>query len=258
MDYESILYDLSAGIATITLNRPDKMNALTATMRAELADAVKRASDAARVIVLTGAGRAFCSGQDLGQRTGGSATDLERTLRDEYEPIVKAIADAKVPVIAAVNGPAAGAGASIALGADVVIASESAYFLQAFAKIGLVPDAGGTWYLPRQVGLPRAMGAALFADKISARQAESWGMIWEAVPDVDFEHHWKSRAEHLANGPTLAYRGIKDAMRASFGNDFDTQLEIEARTQGACGMSRDNAEGILAFMEKREPKFEGR
>lgn len=259
MDYETILYELSGGVATITLNRPDKMNALTSQMRAELAHAVKRAGQAGRVVVLTGAGKAFCSGQDLGQTTGGAdALELERLLRDEYEPIVRAIVEAPVPVISAVNGPAAGAGANIALAADVVIACQSAYFLQAFSKIGLIPDAGGTYVLPRQIGLARAMGAALFAEKISAAQAADWGMIWEAVDDADFEAHWHARADYLAQGPTLAYRGIKDTMRASLGNSLDTQLEMEAQVQGKCGTSRDAKEGILSFLEKRSPDFEGR
>lgn len=259
MAYDTILYELSGGIGTITLNRPDKMNALTSQMRAELADAVKRAGEDARVVVLTGAGRAFCSGQDLGQTTGGaSALDLERVLRDEYEPIVRAIVEAPVPVIAAVNGPAAGAGANIALAADVVIAANSAYFLQAFSKIALIPDAGGTYVLPRQVGLPRAMGAALFADKIGAQQAADWGMIWEAVADESFEAQWKARAEYLASGPTLAYQKIKETLRASLGNDLEAQLNMEAQAQGICGTSRDAKEGILAFLEKRAPKFEGR
>ncbi len=259
MDYETILYDLSGGVATITLNRPEKMNALTSQMRAELADAVKRGGETARVVVLTGAGAAFCSGQDLGQTTGGaSALDLERVLRDEYEPIVRNIVGAPVPVIAAVNGPAAGAGANIALAADVVIAAKSAYFLQAFSKIGLIPDAGGTYVLPRKVGFARAMGAALFADKISAEQAADWGMIWEAVDDVDFENHWKTKAARLAEGPTLAYSQIKETIRASLGNSLDEQLDLEAKAQGICGTSYDAKEGILAFLEKRAPKYEGR
>lgn len=259
MDYETILYEVTAGVAVVTLNRPDKMNALTTQMRAELADGIKRGAEAARVVVVTGAGRAFCSGQDLGQTNSGiSALDLERVLRDEYEPIVRAMAEAKVPVIAAVNGPAAGAGANIALGADVVIAAESAYFLQAFSKIGLIPDAGGTHVLPRTIGLARAMGSALFAERVTAAQAADWGMIWEVVADVDFEHHWRARADYLAQGPTLAFAGIKKAMRASLGNDLDAQLDLEARTQGECGTSRDAKEGILAFLEKRPPRFEGR
>ncbi|MBL6425944.1 MULTISPECIES: enoyl-CoA hydratase-related protein [Maritimibacter] len=258
MQYDTILYDLAGGIATITLNRPDKMNALTPQMRAELAEALKRAGTTARVIVLTGAGAAFCSGQDLGEGSTAAAVDLERVLRDEYEPVIRAIATVPVPVIAAVNGPAAGAGASLALAADVVIATRSAYFLQAFTRIGLIPDAGGTWALPRQVGLPRAMGAALFAEKIEAEQAADWGMIWEVFDDDTFEAGWRARAEQLAAGPTQAYRAVKTAMRASLENDLDTQLSLEAKLQGKCGQTRDFKEGVLAFREKRKASFEGR
>ncbi|MAM61219.1 enoyl-CoA hydratase-related protein [Maritimibacter sp. UBA3975] len=258
MDYDTILYDLTGGIATITLDRPDRMNALTPQMRAELADALKRASEAARVIVLTGAGAAFCSGQDLGEGTTAAAVDLERVLRDEYEPIIRAIAEAPVPVMAAVNGPAAGAGANLALAADVVIAARSAYFLQAFTRIGLMPDAGGTYALPRQVGFARAMGAALFADKIDADQAADWGMIWEVFDDAVFEDGWRDRARQLADGPTQAYRAVKTAMRASFENDLEAQLSLEARLQGKCGTTRDFKEGVMAFREKRAAAFEGR
>ncbi|WP_288928399.1 enoyl-CoA hydratase-related protein [uncultured Maritimibacter sp.] len=258
MQYDTILYDLAGGIATITLNRPDKMNALTPQMRAELAEALKKAGTTARVIVLTGAGAAFCSGQDLGEGSTAAAVDLERVLRDEYEPVIRAIATVPVPVIAAVNGPAAGAGASLALAADVVIATRSAYFLQAFTRIGLIPDAGGTWALPRQVGLPRAMGAALFAEKIEAEQAADWGMIWEVFDDDTFEAGWRARAEQLAAGPTQAYRAVKTAMRASLENDLDTQLSLEAKLQGKCGQTRDFKEGVLAFREKRKASFEGR
>ncbi len=258
MDYETITLDITDGLAVVTLNRPDKMNALNTRMRAELADAMRRAGHEARVVVMTGAGRAFCSGQDLGDRTNADTVDLERTLRDEYEPLLRAITDCPVPVIAAVNGAAAGAGANIALAADVVIASHSAYFLQAFSRIGLVPDAGGTFILPRAMGLPKAIGAALFAEKITAEQADDWGMIWEAVPDMGFEEHWRARARHLADGPTLSYQGIKALMRASLSSSFDEQIAMEARTQGKCGRSRDFREGVLSFLEKRAPKFEGR
>ena len=258
MDYDTITLEIENGLAVLTLNRPEKMNALNTLMRAEMADAVKRAGAEARVVAMTGAGRAFCSGQDLGDRANADNIDLERTLRDEYEPLLRAIVDCPVPVIAAVNGPAAGAGANIALAADVVIAARSAYFLQAFSRIGLVPDAGGTWILPRTMGLAKAMGAALFAEKITAEQADAWGMIWEAVPDIDFDAHWRARARHLADGPTLSYRGIKALLRASLSNSFDDQIALEARTQGACGRSRDFKEGVLAFLDKRAPTFEGR
>ncbi len=258
MDYQTLTYELADGLAVITLNRPDKMNALTTQMRAEIAYAVTEAGKRARVVVLTGAGRAFCSGQDLGDRAGGASVDLERTLRDEYAPMLRAVVDCPVPVIAAVNGAAAGAGANLALSADVVIATQSAYFLQAFTRIGLIPDAGGTYVLPRTMGTAKAMGAALFADKITAQQADDWGMIWEAVADKDFDAHWRARAMHLANGPTAAYAAVKQAIRGSWDNGFEDQLTAEARAQGKCGKSRDFQEGVLAFMEKRSPKFEGR
>ena len=258
MDYETITLEIDARLAVLTLNRPEKMNALNTLMRAEMADAIRRAGHEARVVVMTGAGRAFCSGQDLGDRANAANIDLERALRDEYEPLLRAIFDCRVPVIAAVNGAAAGAGANIALAADVVIAAHSAYFLQAFSRIGLVPDAGGTFILPRAMGLPKAIGAALFAEKITAEQADDWGMIWEAVPDMGFQEHWRARARHLADGPTLAYQGIKDMMRASLSSSFADQFALEARTQGKCGRSRDFKEGVMAFLEKRAPKFEGR
>ena len=258
MEYQTITYDLADGIALITLNRADKMNALTTQMRAEITHAVKQGGKDARVVVLTGAGRAFCSGQDLGDRVNASSIDLERTLRDEYAPMLRAIVTCPVPTIAAVNGAAAGAGANLALAADVVFASESAFFMQAFTKIGLIPDAGGTYTLPRQMGMAKAMGAALFADKITARQADDWGMIWEAVPDADFDAHWRAKAAHLAAGPTAAYASVKEVMRGSWDNTYEDQLTFEAQEQGKCGKSRDFKEGVLAFVEKRSPSFEGR
>jgi 2-(1,2-epoxy-1,2-dihydrophenyl)acetyl-CoA isomerase len=258
MEYQTITYELAQGVALITMNRPDKMNALTTQMRAEMAHAVTQGGKEGRVVVITGAGRAFCSGQDLGDRANAGSIDLERTLRDEYAPMLRAIVNCPVPTIAAVNGAAAGAGANLALAADVVIATESAYFMQAFSRIGLIPDAGGTYVLPRQMGMAKAMGAALFADKISARQADDWGMIWEAIADADFDAHWRKRAASLANGPTAAYGAIKEVIRASWGNDFEAQIALEAQQQGACGKSRDFKEGVLAFTEKRAPKFEGR
>jgi len=258
MIYETITYAEQDAMGVITLNRPDVMNALSSQMRAELLDAVRRAGKSARVLVLTGAGRAFCSGQDLGDRARIASIDLERTLRDEYEPLLRAIYDCPVPTISAVNGPAAGAGANLALAADVVIASQSASFIQAFTRIGLIPDAGGTYWLPRQIGAARAMGAALFADKISAQQAADWGMIYEVVADDAFTAHWQARAAHLASGPTAAYRGVKTAIRASFANDLETQLALEARLQGACGQTHDFKEGVIAFLEKRPARFEGR
>jgi 2-(1,2-epoxy-1,2-dihydrophenyl)acetyl-CoA isomerase len=258
MDYQTLTLAEEAGLVTITLNRPEVMNALSTQMRAELLDAVRHAGATARVIVLTGAGRAFCAGQDLGDRARIAEIDLERTLRDEYEPLLRAIMDCPVPTIAAVNGAAAGAGANLALACDVVIASESASFIQAFTRIGLMPDAGGTYWLPRQIGFARAMGAMLFADTISARQAADWGMIWEAVPAADFDSHIAARARALAQGPTVAYAGVKAALRQSYANDIEAQLALEARLQGACGQTRDFMEGVVAFLDKRPPDFEGR
>ncbi|WP_407492930.1 enoyl-CoA hydratase-related protein [Pseudooceanicola sp. MF1-13] len=257
-DYQTITCDITDGKAVIRLNRPDKYNALNAQMRAELADAVRKSAKDARVIVLTGNGPAFCSGQDLSDGTDIANPDLERVLRDEYQPLIRAIDEAEVPVIAAVNGPAAGAGANIALSCDVVIATESAYFLQAFSRIGLIPDAGGTYWLPRSIGAPKAMGAALFADKISARDADAWGMIWEAVPDTEFEANWNARADYLANGPTIAFGMIKKSIRENWGNDLGDQLDLEGKLQGKAGQSRDFKEGVLAFIEKRPARFEGR
>ena len=258
MQYDAITLDQADGIATIVLNRPDVMNALNAQMRAELSHAFGAAGKRNRVVVLTGQGRAFCSGQDLGDRANVANLDLERTLRDEYVPMLKAIFDCPVPTIAAVNGAAAGAGANLALACDVVIATDSAYFVQAFTRIGLIPDAGGTYWLPRQVGAAKAMGAALFADKITAQQASDWGMIYEAIADTDFADHIAARATHLAQGPTVAYRQLKKAIRGSFENTLDDQLALEAQLQGRCGQTRDFQEGVVAFLEKRKPVYEGR
>jgi len=258
MKFQTIRYSLTDGVALIELNRPEVMNALNTQMRAELLHAVREAGKEGRVVVLTGSGNAFCSGQDLGDRATAAQVDLERTLRDEYEPLLKAIYDCPVPTISAVNGAAAGAGANIALAADVVIATASAKFLQAFARIGLIPDAGGTYWLPRQMGFAKAMGAALFAEPIAAQQAADWGMIWEAVPDEGFAAHWQARAQTLANGPTMAYGAAKQALRASYDNSLDDQLALEASLQGKCGKTRDFQEGVIAFMEKRPPHYEGR
>ncbi|MBE9635811.1 enoyl-CoA hydratase-related protein [Salipiger mangrovisoli] len=258
MQYDTIRYEIADDVALITLARPDVMNALSAPMRAELTHAIQAGGKDARVVVLTGEGRAFCSGQDLGDRESAANIDLERVLRDEYMPMLAALVDCPRPTIAAVNGAAAGAGANLALAADVVIAAESAFFMQAFTRIGLMPDAGGTWMLPRQMGIAKAMGAALFADRISAAQAERWGMIWEAVPDAEFEAIWRARAAHLAQGPSEAYARIKRAIRGAFEKDLDGQLLLEAQLQGECGMTRDFKEGVVAFHEKRPAKFEGR
>lgn len=258
MIYQEMIYDLAEDVATITLNRPEKMNGLNTQLRAELLHGVKQAQKEARVLVITGAGRAFCSGQDLGDARRVSDVDLEGTLRDEYEPLLRAIYDCRIPTIAAVNGPAAGAGANLALAADVVIASEAAMFHQAFTRIGLIPDAGGTYWLPRQMGFSKAMGAALFAEPIGAVQAADWGMIWEAVPEDAFEKHIRDRARQLAQGPTEAYRLVKKALRMSFDQTLDQQLETEAHLQGRAGKTYDFTEGVMAFLEKRKAEYKGR
>lgn len=256
MQFDTITYALTDDVAVLCLNRPAVMNALNALMRAELTEAIGLAGAAARVVVLTGAGRAFCGGQDLADRTAFS--DVEATLNDEYVPLLRAIRDCPVPTIAAVQGAATGAGANLALTCDVVIASEQATFVQAFTRIGLIPDAGGTWILPRQIGLARAMGAMLFADKITARQAVDWGMIYAAVPDAEFADTWRDRARQLAKGPTVAYRHLKTALRDGLTNSLDAQLALEAKLQGACGQTADFAEGVAAFLEKRPAQFQGR
>lgn len=258
MDYQTITLEIEDDLAVLTLNRPDVMNALDAQMRAEILHGVNTAEHHARALVLTGAGRAFCSGQDLGSDGTAASLDLERTLRDEYTPMLRKLNDCPIPTISAVNGAAAGAGANLALAADVVIAAESAVFLQAFTRIGLIPDAGGTYWLPRQVGMARAMGAALFAEPVSAKDAAQWGMIWEAVPDAEFDAHWRARAAHLAQGPTMAYALLKQALHGSQDNSYSEQLTLEAKLQGKCGETRDFREGVVAFQEKRKAHFEGR
>ncbi len=256
MSFETIQFATADGVATLTLNRPAVMNALNARMRAEITQALTTLTPDVRAVVLTGAGRGFCSGQDL--TDAGAAADLERTLRDEYEPMLAAITTCPVPVIAAVNGVAAGAGANLALAADVVIATESASFIQAFTRIGLIPDAGGTWIIPRAVGTARAMGMMLFAEPVSARQAADWGMIWQALPDAEFAAGVAARAQALAKGPTGAFRAIRQSLAASFGNDMQQQLALEAQLQGQAGRSADFAEGVAAFLEKRPAVFTGR
>ena len=258
MQYETITLEEAEGLAVLTLNRPDVMNALNTQMRAEITHAVGNAGKTARAVVITGAGRAFCSGQDLGDRASVANLNLERTLRDEYIPMLMAVVECPVPVIAAVNGTAAGAGANLALICDVVIATQSASFIQAFTRIGLIPDAGGSYVLPRKIGMAKAMGTALFADKISADQASELGMIFEAVPDDGFEAHWRGRVEYLANGPTEAFKRVKQVMQASWGNSLEEQLMLEGQLQGQCGNTRDFKEGVLAFLEKRPATFEGR
>ena len=247
---------VEGGIHRVTMNRPEVMNALNREMRRELLAAL-RAGHSARVIVLEGSGRGFCSGQDLSDAQGLESAGFEAILNEEYVPMIRAITEAPVPVIAAVNGAAVGAGANLALACDLVIACESAVFIQAFTRIGLIPDAGGTSFLPRRVGLQRAMGAALLAEPVTARQAVDWGMIWEAVPDDRFAEVVTARAAKLAAGPTGAYAALKQALRGAFDQPLEAQLAIEARLQSQCGASGDFREGVAAFLGKRAPRFTG-
>ncbi len=258
MAYETILFEQAEGVARVTLNRPEKRNSLSGLMRRELRHAIDRAALDARALVLTGAGAGFCAGQDLGDAGSIAELDLQGVLRDEYEPLLRAMIDAPIPVIAAVNGAAAGAGANLALAADVVIAARSAVFIEAFARVGLIPDAGGTWLLPRLVGLPRAMGMCLFAEPIPAGRAAEWGLIWEVVEDDHLAARASELAARLARGPGAAYARTKRALRAGLENGLDAQLALEGRLQGEAGASRDFLEGLTAFLEKREPDFEGR
>lgn len=258
MDWQTITVNEADGVATVALNRPAVMNALSSALRRDLLAALRDVQTRARCIVLTGTGRAFCSGQDLQDAMALGQDDLGRILSEEYEPLLMALTDCPVPTIAAVNGAAAGAGANLALACDVVIAAESASFIQAFTRIGLIPDAGGTWALPRRIGMARSMGAALFAEKVTARQAADWGMIWEAVPDEAFAAHVAARAAQLAQGPTVAYALLKQALRASPANDLPAQLALEAQLQAQAGQTQDFSEGVAAFAEKRAPRFTGR
>ena len=263
MEYKNILFTMEAGIARLTLNRPDKLNSFTGEMHAELRDALDRvqADKAARVLVLTGAGRAFCAGQDLADpdmaTVGGKMPDIGNVVENNYKPLVLRLQNLRVPTIAAVNGIAAGAGASVALACDLVVATKSASFLQAFSKIGLVPDTGGTWFLPQRVGMARAMGLAMLADKLPADKAAEWGLIWAAYDDAEFGAKVEALAAQLATMPTKALVRTRQAMHAAPGHTLEQQLSFEGGFMRELGWSPDYAEGVAAFMEKRAPKFTG-
>ena len=263
MNYEQIRFETGDRVARITLNRPDRLNSFTAQMHAELRDALARVTGDgdARVLVLTGAGRAFCAGQDLSDRAvapGAAPVDLGASIEDNYRPLVLSIRNLPLPVVCAVNGVAAGAGANIALACDIVIATRSASFIQAFCKIGLVPDSGGTYFLPRLVGSARAMGLAFFGDRVSAEQAAEWGLIWKCVDDGEFVATTDAMAAQLADAPTAGLAAIKRALYASSGNTLEQQLDVERDAQRALGNSSDYREGVAAFLEKRAPRFSGR
>jgi 2-(1,2-epoxy-1,2-dihydrophenyl)acetyl-CoA isomerase len=258
----SVLAALETGVLTVTLNRPDKLNAFNPEMHARLREALDRAKGAeVRAVLLTGAGRAFCAGQDLSERNvspGAAPIDLSLSLGSNYNPLVRRLRELPKPVVCAVNGVAAGAGANIALACDLVVAARSASFVQAFSKIGLVPDSGGTFFLPRLVGTARAMGLALLGEKLSAEQAAEWGLIWKVVDDSQLMSEASSLARTLADGPTKGYGLLKRAMYASASNALDAQLDLERDLQREAGFSEDYREGVTAFKDKRKPTFKGK
>jgi len=260
--YSTILFDLDAGVARLTLNRPERLNSFNTQMHAEVraALAAVRAGDA-RVLVISGAGRGFCAGQDLNDRAvapGAAAPDLAASIEEHYKPLVLALRALPLPVIGAVNGVAAGAGANLALACDLVIAARSAVFVQAFARLGLVPDSGGTWYLPRLVGTARALGLAFLGDKLSAEQAAAWGLIWRCVEDAEFPQVVADLAAHFAQAPTRGLARTKQAIYEGLSRTLAEQLDIERDYQGELGRSADYAEGVAAFAAKRAPRFTGR
>ena len=262
MSDQTILLEMTGGIARLTLNRPERLNSFNVTMHAEVRDALAAVQTAAaRVLVITGAGRGFCAGQDLADRAvapGAAAADLGESIELRYKPLVLALRRLPLPVIAAVNGVAAGAGANIALACDLVVAARSASFVQAFARIGLIPDSGGTWFLPRLVGPARAMGLAMLGEKLSAEQAADWGLIWRCVDDEDFPGEVDTLARQLACAPTRALARTKQALQESWGRSLEQQLDVERDYQRELGFGADYAEGVAAFAEKREPRFSGK
>jgi len=262
MSQPSILLEIDQGVALLTLNRPDNLNSFNAQMHDQMRAALSqiRKDASVRALVITGAGRGFCAGQDLGDRNVAAtdtAPDLGESIEKRYNPMLRTLRDLPLPVICAVNGVAAGAGANIALACDITLAARSASFIQAFCKIGLIPDSGGTWTLPRLVGSARAKGMALLGDKISAEQAENWGMIWRCVDNEQLMEETMKLARHLATQPTKGLALIKRALNASANNTFDEQLDLERDLQRLAGRTEDYREGVAAFMEKRQPSFKG-
>lgn len=260
LDAGPILLRWQGDVAVITLNRPDKLNSFTRDMHRALAATIDDVvAGGARALLLTGAGRGFCAGQDLADLDfkPGQATDLGELIDTWFNPLVRRLQALPLPVIAAVNGTAAGAGANLALACDIVLAARSASFIQAFVKIGLVPDSGGTWLLPKRLGMARALGLAMTGDKLSAEEAEKWGLIWETMDDPLLMEQAMALATHLAAQPTRALAAIKQSMHASATNTFDAQLDLERDLQRQLGQSHDYNEGVNAFLEKRAPHFKG-
>ena len=263
MSYKNILVEQQGAVSVLTLNRPDSLNSFTTEMHAEVRDALEQArtDSSVRALVLTGSGRGFCAGQDLNDRAvapGEAMPDLGESVEKNYNPLIRALTTLPKPIVCAVNGVAAGAGANIALACDVVLAARSASFIQPFCKLGLIPDSGGTWILPRLVGMARARGLALLGDKISAEQALAWGMIWQVIEPEQLHSEALRLAQQLAAGPTRGYGLIKQALLASAGNSLEQQLQLEMESMREAGRSHDYREGVTAFMEKRAPQFTGK
>lgn len=259
MAYETIDFKVEAGVARLTLNRPERLNSFTVQMHEEVADALGRLGEA-RCLVLTGAGRGFCAGQDLNDRAvaPGEAVDLGESVEQRYNPLIRTLVALPMPVIARVNGVAAGAGANIALACDIVIAAKSAKFIQSFAAIGLIPDSGGTWVLPRLVGQARALGLALTGEPLEAERAAEWGLIWKAVEDEALDAEVDGLAARFASGPTRGLARIRKMLRESWDHDLATELNLQRDAMRELGYSDDYREGVAAFMEKRKPNFTGR
>ncbi|WP_296250016.1 2-(1,2-epoxy-1,2-dihydrophenyl)acetyl-CoA isomerase PaaG [Pseudomonas sp. UBA4194] len=262
MTFDTVLFSIEQGVALLSLNRPDQLNSFNTQMHGEVREALQRIRQRSdvRVLLLTAEGRGFCAGQDLSDRQvapGAAMPDLGESIEKFYNPLVRALRDLPMPVICAVNGVAAGAGANLPLACDLVIAARSATFIQAFCKLGLVPDSGGTWTLPRLVGMARAKQLALLGDRLSAEQAEQWGLIYQCVNDEALRETALQLARHLATQPTRGLALIKRALNASFDNSFDEQLTLERDLQRLAGRTEDYREGAAAFMEKRTPTFKG-